>query len=66
MTAEADTDPRADARALLLRQRLRQRRRDQQPTIGRRPDGEPTPLSFAQERLWFMDQFAPEDRKSVV
>ncbi|MEH1015835.1 amino acid adenylation domain-containing protein [Micromonospora sp. CPCC 206060] len=43
----------------LLRQRLR-RSGPAAPRIPRRPDdtGAP-PLSFAQERLWFMEQFAP-------
>lgn len=30
-----------------------------QTAIPRRPEGEAPPLSFAQERLWFMEQFAP-------
>lgn len=46
------------AKRELLERRLR---RAAAPTSGisRRPDGEPVPLSYAQERLWFMEQFAP-------
>ncbi|MBO4207992.1 non-ribosomal peptide synthetase/MFS transporter [Micromonospora echinofusca] len=43
----------------LLRQRLR-RSGPAAPRIPRRPvDAGPPPLSYAQERLWFMEQFAP-------
>ncbi|HKI03783.1 MAG TPA: amino acid adenylation domain-containing protein [Thermoanaerobaculia bacterium] len=31
----------------------------QPPSIARMPRDRPLPLSFAQERLWFVDQFAP-------
>ncbi|WP_233604661.1 non-ribosomal peptide synthetase/MFS transporter [Micromonospora sp. HM5-17] len=55
----------AGARAALLEQRLRGRRGNL-PVVPRRPDGVAPPLSFAQERLWFMDQFAPETAAYVV
>ena len=48
----------ADKREL-LRRRLR-RSGPAAPRIPRRPDDAgPPPLSYAQERLWFMEQFAP-------
>lgn len=47
------------AKRELLRQRLR-RGSTPAPVIPRRPDDAgPPPLSSAQERLWFMEQFAP-------
>jgi amino acid adenylation domain-containing protein len=59
-----DSQPEADAlsatKQALLAQRLRRgaaavpRR-----TIAARPGGDPPPLSHAQERLWFLEQFAP-------
>ncbi|WIV54660.1 non-ribosomal peptide synthetase/MFS transporter [Amycolatopsis nalaikhensis] len=48
----------AAARRALLERRLR-RRAEPAATITRRPDGDPVPLSYQQERVWFMEQFAP-------
>ncbi|MDQ7802937.1 amino acid adenylation domain-containing protein [Amycolatopsis sp. A133] len=48
----------AAARRALLERRLR-RRTEPAATITRRPDGDPVPLSYQQERVWFMEQFAP-------
>ncbi|OCC09719.1 non-ribosomal peptide synthetase/MFS transporter [Streptomyces sp. PTY087I2] len=48
----------SDAKRALLAQRLRGRARPTQ-AVPRRPEGAVPPLSFAQERLWFMEQFAP-------
>ncbi|MFE3206136.1 amino acid adenylation domain-containing protein [Embleya sp. NPDC059237] len=42
----------------LLERRLR-RRVPTGPVIPRRPEGTVPPLSYAQERVWFMEQFAP-------
>ncbi|MFF5232190.1 amino acid adenylation domain-containing protein [Dactylosporangium sp. NPDC000521] len=55
MTVE---DLSATKRALLTA-RLRRRPAEAGPTIPARPEGTVPPLSFAQERLWFMEQFAP-------
>ncbi|MEU7853455.1 amino acid adenylation domain-containing protein [Nonomuraea sp. NPDC049141] len=46
-----------EAQRALLTQRLRRRR--SVPTIPALPDGQAPPLSYAQERLWFMEQYAP-------
>jgi amino acid adenylation domain-containing protein len=43
----------------LLTARLRRRPAAAEATIPVRPEGTVPPLSFAQERLWFMEQFAP-------
>ncbi|WP_326820140.1 non-ribosomal peptide synthetase/MFS transporter [Streptosporangium sp. NBC_01756] len=46
----------ADARRALLEQRLRRRAAT---TVAPRPTGTVPPLSYQQERVWFMEQFAP-------
>ncbi|WP_433064940.1 non-ribosomal peptide synthetase/MFS transporter [Dactylosporangium sp. CS-033363] len=53
-----------DARQALLAQRLR--RRTATRTVPNRPAGTVPPLSFAQERLWFMEQYAPGNRAYLV
>ncbi|MCY1137661.1 amino acid adenylation domain-containing protein [Actinoplanes sp. Pm04-4] len=50
---------RTDDRAALIAQRLRRRATRPAPGIPRRPDGASPPLSYAQERVWFMEQIAP-------
>ncbi|MER6944217.1 amino acid adenylation domain-containing protein [Nonomuraea sp. NPDC000554] len=47
----------SEAQRALLTQRLR--RRSSRPTIPALPPGQSPPLSYAQERLWFMEQYAP-------
>ncbi|XUZ96418.1 amino acid adenylation domain-containing protein [Streptomyces araujoniae] len=51
----------SDAKRALLAQRLRggRARARTAQAVARRPEGTVPPLSFAQERLWFMEQFAP-------
>ncbi|MZG02114.1 non-ribosomal peptide synthetase/MFS transporter [Streptomyces sp. SID5614] len=51
--------PLSDAKRALLARRLRGRAHPASRTVPRRPEGTVPPLSFAQERLWFMEQFAP-------
>src|SRR5947207_878618 len=48
----------SSAKQLLLERRLQgaMANASKQPTIGRYPRQESAPLSFAQQRLWFLDQ----------
>ncbi|MDI1464727.1 amino acid adenylation domain-containing protein [Catellatospora sp. KI3] len=62
MTDVAETPQAATLSATkrsLLAARLRQSTAAPAATITPRPAGTPVPLSHAQERLWFMEQFAP-------
>jgi amino acid adenylation domain-containing protein len=46
-------------RALLEKRRRGEAATTQAFTIGRRPDAGPAPLSFSQQRMWFLDQLEP-------
>ncbi|WP_405987096.1 amino acid adenylation domain-containing protein [Streptomyces sp. NBC_00872] len=57
---ETETGDRTALRQELLRQRLRGRAAPpRNDGIGRAPRGGPLPLSFAQRRLWILDQLQP-------
>ena len=48
-----------EKRARLERRLLERRRRAVDASIPRRAPGDPAPLSFSQQRLWFLDQWSP-------
>lgn len=48
------------ARRLLLEKRLRGQLKNKEWTIPRREQSGPAPLSFAQQRLWFLSQLMPD------
>src|SRR5688572_12544296 len=49
----------AEKRALLQKRLLGESLEAEPLRIPRRPDSGPVPLSFAQQRIWFLDQLAP-------
>jgi len=53
-----------DSRRALATQRLR--RRSTTLTVPPRPPDSAPPLSFAQERMWFMDQYAPDSGSYLI
>src|SRR5262245_26496397 len=58
-TVDSATSLTDDAKRLALAERLKRRAAPETSDIPRRPDGTAPPLSYAQERVWFMEQFAP-------
>ncbi|WP_433056619.1 amino acid adenylation domain-containing protein [Dactylosporangium sp. CS-033363] len=50
----------------LLERRLAGKAAQATVAIPRRPEGTPAPLSFAQERFWFLEQLAPGNTAAVI
>ncbi|MFE9694033.1 amino acid adenylation domain-containing protein [Micromonospora sp. NPDC005806] len=59
MTARTEPADRAASREALIARRLKRRTAAPAARIPRRPDDVDPPLSYAQERVWFMEQIAP-------
>jgi amino acid adenylation domain-containing protein len=59
MTAPTEAADRDAVREALIARRLKRRRAAPAATIPPRPEGTSPPLSYAQERVWFMEQLAP-------
>lgn len=58
-----DIERLSPAKRELLERALRRRRQDaraHRPGIPRRPEGGPAPLSFSQQRMWFLAQWEPD------
>lgn len=58
--------PASASKAALLAERLSRRAGTASATIRPRDPGETPPLSSAQERLWFLDQYAPGNAAYVI
>ena len=55
-----DIEALSPAKRALLERALRQRRAAAGSTIPRRTGTEPAPLSYAQQRMWFLQQWEPD------